>query len=425
MNKQYTLFHPDIGHPAGRSKKLVEELIELWRDGEDEGACEIAAIAELLTDDGALPYISCHPVEGGAVNRLAVEFGAFLSEMPSSLPSFVGRVIRDMGWKSPHFFVAGLGSATGAIYSALVEAGVAGGEVITTSLNYVGVPNAIVLAGATPQFVDIDEKSWCMDPNSLKKAITKKTKAIVLTHFNRFVDLEPFYDILSERGVDIPIIQDASLAVGSTCAGMRPGVINIGAKGATVISLATSKTITGLGGAVIVANDNSLIERIVTIAYQGMSFKEGGVLDAFGSNFKMNELNAVISMEQLKRRNDIFRRRREIKTLYDKALEPLVKKKVVEIQDVGDEAVVTHYGITLPERTLTATRMFEKHRVMIGMWHVHHLQRIYREKFGKPRNSLAETEKLAEKIGFLPFHTHLSDEDVELICRALTEELGS
>lgn len=424
MKKQYHVFHADIGFPSGRTRELLNELIGSWHAGRNEGAGEIAAIAELLTTPEAVPHINYPMGEGGMIARLAQEFGIFLNDMPSKMDLAAMRLIGDLGMKENKFYIGSVGNATGALYAAMSAAGVAGGEVITTSFNFTGVPNAIVLAGGRPVFVDIDDKHWSMDAASLKKAIGKKTRAIVLTHVNMMSDLIQFHDVILEKGIDIPIIQDASLAVGSTWRGVRPGVINIGANASTVVSLAASKIISGLGGAMVVVNNPDVLNRVIAIAYQGVSFVQQGLLELFGSNVKMGDLNAAVAMEHLKKRQYLFDRRRRLKEIYDSGLRPLVKRKKIQIQDVGDEAVIAHYMARIPGRNEIAKRLNSKHGIYLGMWYTHHDQDIYIKRFGRQRGSLKVTSAIADEIAFLPFHTHLTDDDVTFICRALAEEVG-
>jgi dTDP-4-amino-4,6-dideoxygalactose transaminase len=415
MSKTITLIHPDIDPGLGRTRALIEELALTWKEGSCEGGGEIAAAVALLASEELVPHVAYVPHPEGPLAALAQAFAGFLMEGTRSPSDLLVAFLRGRGWQALPLFVGGVANATGALYALLSAAKAAGGEVITASLNYVGVVNAIVLAGATPRFVDVDPATWCMDPTSVEKAITKKTRGIVLTHLNRLVDLAPYVELFKRRGLDIPLIQDASLAVGSTCDGLRPGLVNIGPHSATVMSLATSKVISGLGGAVVAANDRETLDTVVSIAYQGMSLTEAGVLAAHGANIKMNDLNAAIALEQLKRREMIFERRRWLKGCYDAALAPLVAKGSVVLQDVGEEAVVTHYGVLLPDRERIAKALFERHRIPLGMWHVHHLQALYRGS----AKSLPVCESLARRLAFLPFHTKLADSDVASICRAL------
>jgi len=385
----------------------------------DLGPEEIEAVSALLSDPEAQPYINFVPRPGGVIQKFVQDFTAFLLEGFDEGHPLVKGVMSTRGGEGLQVFASAFSCATGALYAGLRSTDVAAGEVVTTSLNYVGVPSAIVRAGASPKFVDVEAGSLCMDVAGLEKAIGRKTRAVLLTHVNRFVDIEPIADLFRRKGYEFPLIQDASLAVGSTLGGLRPGVVNLGPGGFTVFSFATSKVITGLGGGMLVTNDGGLLARSLGMAYQGMNLERIQKLDAFGANLKMNDINAAIALCRLARRKEIFERRRALKRKYDELLAPLVEKGLVRLQDAGDEAVLTHYAAIIDGRDELAERMLGKHGVHLAMWHVHHLQDLY----GKYRAKLPASEGLDGSFTFLPFHTRLTDDDVGEVCRALAEEL--
>lgn len=417
---RYPLIHPAFDLPQGQTAKLIEELIKMKHKGENEGGDEILALADLIMHEERLPEANYIPAEGGAVHNLTFEFLRFLCSFRSVKHLLLADFGKRKGWNEIPLHICGIGSATAAIAASLIANDITDGEVITTSLNFVGVPNAIVLAGATPKFADINPDNLCMDMASLKKTISKKTKAIILVHFNQVVDLAPIDELYTEKGLDIPLIQDASLAIGSTCQGMPAGLVNLGKCGTTVYSFATSKILSGLGGAAVISHDLPLIERIRSIAYQGQNFRDTEEISNFGANFKMNDLNAVLVSEQLKKRKSIFDKRRHLKSLYDEQLADLVKEDKIEIQKVSEESIVTHYGILVPDRKSFSQRMSMR-GIQIGLWHTVHLQEIYQKQFKMKGGTLPVTESIANHIAFLPFHTKLNDEDISFICKSLKE----
>lgn len=348
------------------------------------------------------------------------EFSQYLLQLPHLDDPLLQRVARLRGSSEFRLFATGTANATGALIALMRALQVEGGQVITTSLNFVGVTNAIVQAGAVPRFVDIDPLTWCMDPASLEKAISSKTRAILLTHLNCFVDLMPYVEIYERKGLELPLIQDASLAVGSTLRGMRPGLINLGNGGATVFSLAPSKTITGLGGGVVVGSDQEVLDRVYKFAYQGVSLTEVGRIDLVGMNLKMNDMTAVIASQQLRRHEELFAKRRALKARYDALLAPAVEAKRLQLQQVNDETVVTHYAVAFDRRTEIARRLYEERSMMLGMWHLQHQQEV----FCRSRVKLPVTETLADRFALLPFHTRITEEDADEICGALLCELG-
>ena len=420
MFNKFTLNHPDMDEARGRTRELIDELMELCRSGKAEGAEEILAVASLLRDGRAISNISVLPKPGNEVEKLAKAFVDYIVE--SALPpnDFLKRIAKEKGWMDVPLNCSCLGNATGAIFSALRALGIDDGEVITTSLNYMGVVNAIELSGAHPKFVDVDPDTWCMDLSSLESAINKKTRAIVLTHVNEYVDLEPIYDLLKSKRLDTPVIQDASLAVGSTRDGLRPGLINLGERGVTVMSLANSKIFCGFGGAVFTTHDLDMMNRTVTVGSQGVNIGNPRELECYGANVRARILDSTIAIEQLKRRDELLGKRREVRGFYEKHLKPAIDAGKISIQGLTDEAVITHYFILMPDRARVAQALYEKHNIAVGIWHAHHMQEIYR----KYRCKLPVTESIEGRFAMLPFHTKLEEDDVAYLCKVLIEEMG-
>ncbi len=393
--KQYTLFHPSF-------------------DSEKN------ALTKVLDQEDLLPYANYVVAQDSAPYKLSQEFLKFLCSYRAIQNKFFQKFVKENKWQQIPLYACCLNSATSGLTASLWANGVSSGEVITTSFNYVGVGNAIVMAGAKPRFVDIDAQTFCLDPKKLEQVINKNTKAIILVHVNQMVDLAPIAKVLRKKDVNIPVISDASLAMGSNLEGLPPGLVNLGAGGTTVFSFATSKILSGLGGAVVVGHNSEVIEKIQNIAYQGFNFQDMSKLACFGANFKLCDLNAAIILEQLKKREKIFNKRKQIKKWYDKNLANLVKAKKISIQEIRGQGIVTHYMITMPKRQQIAQELAQK-KIQLGMWHTLHAQPIYQKKFKYKKGSLPVTEKLADKITFLPFHAKLEKEDVKYICDELKQ----
>lgn len=406
MPKAYPFIHPDLEPGRGATRVRIDELIAARRAGTIEGGEAIAAIAELLMDEERQPFLGFLPLPDGPVAKLAAAFHRFLAA----------------GAKADDLFVAGLGSATGSLTAILQECGAAGGEVITASLNYPGVVNAIVRAGATPRFVDIAAETWSLDPEAAEAAVGEHTRAVLLTHLNRALDLEPFRSICEAH--QIPLVQDASLAIGSTHAGARPGRVNVGPGGATVLSLATSKPITGLGGAIVTARDAARLERLVSIAYQGQDFHAPTHLAAVGMHNGMNEINAVIAVTRLARAEELFARRRVLREAYEAALTPLVTAGRLELQPLDDETVPGHFAVAFDERDRIAEELYRSYRIVIATWPLGHEESVYRDRL-ESVPALPVTERLRGRIAFLPFHTHLDEGEVETIVLCLERALST
>lgn len=408
--KIYPCFCPTLDRGRGRTRVLLDELLELYRLGAPDGAEEILSLVATLANEDVRPFINYIITENSSVAELMRDFSQFIAA--SQPPSDHSTI-----------FATGVASATGALTALLMAIDVAGGEVVTTSFNFPGVLNAVIMAGATPRFVDINEDDWCINIDKLHDALSNKTRAIVLTHVNKVIDIKPIRSLLEEKGRDIPLIEDASVAMGSTLAGVRPGAVRIGKRGAAVYSLAVSKVITGLGGSMVVSHDEDLALCVNEIAYQGMSRTSPSEQVSFGFNFKMNDMNAAIALAHLKRRDEIFATRRSLRKLYLKKLSALIERGSITMQALTDETVITHLALRLHKRDAVAQRVFDNHRVMIGRWPALHLQKPYQKLSGCRDGALPVTESLHREIAFLPFYDSLTEDDVAIICGALGDAL--
>src|SRR5437868_11360189 len=121
----------------------------------------------------------------------------------------------------------GLGSGTEAIWLVLLALGIgAGDEVITVPATFMATAEAITYAGATPVFVDIEDRTYTMDPQKLAAAITPRTKAIIPVHlFGQMADMDPIMEIARQRG--LPVIEDACQAHGAQYKGRNAGTVGI------------------------------------------------------------------------------------------------------------------------------------------------------------------------------------------------------
>jgi len=203
-------------------------------------------------------------------------------------------------------------SGTAALITSLAACGVGpGDEVIVPTYTWVATINAVVILGAVPVFVDIDE-SLNMDPTAMAAAITPDTRAVVPVHMRGApANLDPIVRAAQQHG--LAVVEDAAQAVGGRYRGQRLGTF--GAFGA--YSLQYHKTITTGEGGMVVTSDPVLYEKAVRFHDQGSVRMEE--LDLFiagdspliiGINFRMGELTAAVGLAQIKKMDWIIDRMR-------------------------------------------------------------------------------------------------------------------
>lgn len=188
-------------------------------------------------------------------------------------------------------------SGTSAIWICLKAAGIeAGDEVILPSYTFIATATAVVLANAVPVFADIDKKTANLDPTSVEKLITKKTKAIIPVHTaGAPADMKAFLDI--SKKYNIPIIEDAAQGHGSSVDNRKVGAIGLGG----IFSFQTSKNMSSGEGGAIVSNDESFIDACFSYHNCGR-VRNGKWYEHFrlGSNMRMSALNAAVLLPQIK-----------------------------------------------------------------------------------------------------------------------------
>jgi 8-amino-3,8-dideoxy-alpha-D-manno-octulosonate transaminase len=203
-------------------------------------------------------------------------------------------------------------SGTAALITALAALGVGpGDEVIVPTYTWIATINAVVVLGAVPVFVDIDE-SLNMDPRAVEPAITPATKAVLPVHMRGAgADIAAIMDIARRRG--LRVVEDAAQAVGGRFRGRRLGTFgNLGA-----FSLQYHKVITTGEGGMVVTDDPGLYDRAVRFHDQGSAriqeldetLPSGNPL-MIGLNFRMSEITAAVGLVQLGRMDGIIERMR-------------------------------------------------------------------------------------------------------------------
>jgi dTDP-4-amino-4,6-dideoxygalactose transaminase len=211
-------------------------------------------------------------------------------------------------------------SATTALHGAIVALKIGpGDEVIVPAWTMSASPMSIIMNGAVPIFADIDERTFCIDPKSVRVRITKNTKAIMAVNlFGQMADYDELLKISQEH--KLAIIEDNAQSPGATWRGRHAGTVgDIG-----VYSFNIHKTIQAGEGGVLVTNNGKYALRGQLCRNHGESVVEG--LDGydagpiFGSNYRMTELTAAIADVQLARLDQFTRRRTDLADYLTKKL---------------------------------------------------------------------------------------------------------
>src|SRR5215210_5683704 len=168
-----------------------------------------------------VPFLNLHLQHEPIREELRAAFEAVVDSSAFAGGSFVEQFEREFAQFSGVQHVSGVGNGTDALWFALLALGIGpGDEVITVPSTFMATAEAITYTGATPVFVDIEDRTYSMDPSKLAAAITPRTKAIIPVHlFGQMADMDPIMEVARQRG--LPVIEDACQAHGAQYQGRK------------------------------------------------------------------------------------------------------------------------------------------------------------------------------------------------------------
>lgn len=296
-----------------------------------------------------------------------------------------------------------------------------GDEVITPSFTYIATTEVVALLRLTPVFVEVDAKTFCMDPEFLRKAITPKTKAIVPVHlYGHAANMEAIMQIANEH--NLAVIEDNAQAIGADYTfsdGTKKKTGTIGTIGTT--SFFPSKNLGGYGdGGAIFTNDDELAAKMKMVANHGQSKRY--YHDIVGCNSRLDTVQAAILNIKLRALDNYIAARRKAADYYDAAF-------------------ANHPKITTPFRAAYSNHVFHQYTLilegvnrdglneylaskqipsMIYYPVPGHKQQMF-NSFHLPEVELKTTDWLTERVISLPIHTELDEEQLSYITSSVLE----
>ena len=239
----------------------------------------------------------------------------WLSGNTPVVKEFENKLAKYLGVK----YVSSCSSGTSALHLALLASSIReGDEVIMPTLSYIATANAVKYVGAKPVFVDVDSRTWQINPEEIEKNISKKTKAIMPVHlYGGVPDLESISKIAIRY--KLKVVHDAAEALGSK----YKNKFSTNFKDISIISFFPNKIMTtGEGGAVISNNkkDYQLIENLKS---QGLKGSVEYFHSHVGFNYRLNSLSAALGLSQIDRIEKNIKAKKILFEKYKKALEPI------------------------------------------------------------------------------------------------------
>lgn len=209
-------------------------------------------------------------------------------------------------------------NCTSALHLALLGLDIGpGDEVIVPDITWVASVAPIHYVGATPVFADIDEKSWCLSPESFEKLITKKTKAVIVVDlYGNMPDMEKILKIAKKH--KISVVEDAAESMGAEYKGKKAG--SFGDVSAFSFN-ATKLMIAGQGG-IVATNNKKLYDRMEILSHHGMIpyNKKTFWSVEIGYNYLWTNIQAALALSQLRRVDKLVSKKRQTFSWYQKRL---------------------------------------------------------------------------------------------------------
>ena len=320
-----------------------------------------------------------------------------------------------------------MNSCTSALHLAVEGLGIKG-EVIVPSFTFVASVNAILLSGARPVLVDIEEETRNISPVQIERAITDKTEAIMVVHYAGLPASMPKIIEIAQQN-NLRIIEDSAECLGGSYNNNQAGSYDIGC-----FSFFPTKNITTGEGGMFTTNDDELANRIRALCAHGIDSttlkreKETRpwirVASGFGYNFRMSNLSAAIGVEQMKKIESLNDRRRQLAELYLRQLQHIPSIQFQQVQE-GFVHSWQMFTILVPEALRDRLIHYLRSHGVGASVHFDppiHEQSVYRNI--KQGETLETTRKVAKSLITLPLFPSMESDEVDMICKLIGKFKG-
>lgn len=326
-------------------------------------------------------------------------------------------------------------NGTAALHLAAMAAGFGeGDEVIVSSITFAASSNCVLYCGAKPVFADIKPDTYNIDPESVRKLITPKTKGIIAVDFTgQAVEHDALQDICKEH--NLVFIEDAAHAIGTKYKGQPVGSI----ADMTCFSFHPVKTVTGGEGGAITTNDENLYRRLLRLRTHGITREQSEMVhptDALwyneqvelGYNYRMTDFQAALIISQLNKLPAFSARRKEIVAKYDAAFADM--PEIIVQREIPESDTTRHlYILRLDLEKLNCDRrqFFDALYAENTCPQVHYLPvywHSYYEKLGYEKGICPNAEAYYESVMSIPLYYSMTDEDAEDVIHAVKKVIA-
>lgn len=311
----------------------------------------------------------------------------------------------------------GVASGTDALQLALLACGVkAGDEVITTPFTFIATAETITKCGATPVFVDIDQKTYNIDPAKIEPKITERTKAILPVHlYGQPADMEPILGLAQKH--NLKVIEDCAQALGAEYKGKRVGSLG----NAGCLSFFPSKVLGAYGdGGAVVTNSAEIAEKVEMLRNHGCKERYYHLIPGFNS--RLDSLQAAVLRVKLSHLDKWIEKRHQKAALYSRLLseingiEPLFEAPY-------SYHIFNYYTVRLRNPEVSRDKLREylsAQGIATAVYYPLslHLQEVYK-RLDYKLGDLPESERAQKEVLSLPMYPELSEEQIEKIAETI------
>jgi perosamine synthetase len=292
--------------------------------------------------------------------------------------------------------------------------------VIVPSFTFIATANAALFVGAKPVFVDIEGKTLGLDPESVKKKITKKTRAIIPIHFGGCPCLIREIKKVADE-YNLILIEDAAESFGAKIDNRKVGTFGDSA----MLSFCQNKIITTGEGGAMVTDSRDIYEKLKLIRSHGRQEDPAYITTSeyldhivLGYNFRMPEMIAALGISQIKKADRLIEIRRKNAEYLTKRLEE-IDEIIVPNPPTNYFHVFQMYTIRIKKgkeiRDNLENYLKEKGIMTKVYFYPVHLTRFYRREFGHKKGELPITEQISEQVLTLPLYPTLTEEESDYI----------
>jgi perosamine synthetase len=295
-----------------------------------------------------------------------------------------------------------------------------GMEVLTPSFSFVASTNSILHVGAKPVFVDVDETSLNLCPKDVASKINSKTKGIqAVDIFGLPSDIEALEELARKNNLDL--VEDACEALGAK---HKDGRMAGAAGRAGAWAFYPNKQVTTGEGGMLLTTDAALAQDCRSLMNQGRDASgQWFGHKQLGWNFRMSDINAALGLSQLKRVDEILKKRRQVAGFYEERLKHF--KEVSLLPDNNRSWFVYVLKLEEPDKREALMKHLTDKGIGCSNYFVPiHLMPFVQEICGTKEGLLPVTEALSKSTLALPFYSQMSEGDVDTVCEALRNFYG-